>query len=322
MPSCKLKKIIKQLIPDIILFCIERLKKNDLKEYIAFKYQFKHAPSPSEFAQYLSVVAIVKNEVFYIAEWIEYHLLVGVEKFYIYDNESDDGLKEYLDPYIKEGIVEYTFSPGKTQQHACYHHAITNHKFKSFWIAFIDIDEFIVPISTKTIPDFLHDFEDVPGIEINWMNYGSSGHKTKTPGLVIERFKDHAEINDKYKKNRLIKSIVNPRLVFKNYAHIAEYINGKRAVDTNKKSHKDGATERPPLFNKMRINHYYTKSYEEFLNRLIRGSNSKKYLRTIEEFTRRDYNEVKNDPIMDKYILLIKENIQKRFVTGSYTEKL
>ena len=33
---------------------------------------------------YLSIVAISKNEAPYIKEWIEYHKLVGVERFYFY----------------------------------------------------------------------------------------------------------------------------------------------------------------------------------------------------------------------------------------------
>lgn len=54
----------------------------------------------------LSIMAIVKNEK-YIQEWIEYHLLVGVQHFYIYDNESTDGLKDRIQKYIDDGIVTY-----------------------------------------------------------------------------------------------------------------------------------------------------------------------------------------------------------------------
>ena len=37
---------------------------------------------------YLAVCAIAKNEGPYFKEWIEWHHKQGVEKFYIYDNES------------------------------------------------------------------------------------------------------------------------------------------------------------------------------------------------------------------------------------------
>jgi hypothetical protein len=45
---------------------------------------------PVYFKYYLFIGAIIYNEAEYIAEWIEYHLLVGVQKFYIFDNESTD----------------------------------------------------------------------------------------------------------------------------------------------------------------------------------------------------------------------------------------
>ena len=43
----------------------------------------------------LSVCAIFKDEASYLKEWIEYHKLVGVQHFYLYENEneSDDFLR-------------------------------------------------------------------------------------------------------------------------------------------------------------------------------------------------------------------------------------
>jgi hypothetical protein len=54
-----------------------------------------------KFPHKLAVCAIAKNEGAYFKEWLEYHRLVGVEKFYIYDNESDDDTKEVLAPLKK-----------------------------------------------------------------------------------------------------------------------------------------------------------------------------------------------------------------------------
>ncbi|MDR0796472.1 MAG: glycosyltransferase family 92 protein, partial [Tannerella sp.] len=55
---------------------------------------------------YLTVCAIAKNEGPYFKEWIEWHQKIGVEKFYIYDNESGDHTKEVLEPYIESGLVD------------------------------------------------------------------------------------------------------------------------------------------------------------------------------------------------------------------------
>lgn len=68
----------------------------------------------------LSFVAIIKNEAPYIIEWIEYHRLVGVEKFYIYDNGSTDNIKDILTPYISNNTVVYHEFPGKEMQLSAY----------------------------------------------------------------------------------------------------------------------------------------------------------------------------------------------------------
>ena len=103
------------------------------------------------FKYQLAVVAILKNEAPYIKEWIDYHLLAGVDHFYLYDNESEDNLKAKLRPYIKNGIVTYTYYPGKMKQMVAYNEAIRNYKFECNYMAFIDADEFIFPRNNKAI---------------------------------------------------------------------------------------------------------------------------------------------------------------------------
>lgn len=61
----------------------------------------------------IGLVCISKNEAPYIREWIEFHRLVGVSKFYFYDNESDDDTPDVLAPYIADGIVDYALIRGK-----------------------------------------------------------------------------------------------------------------------------------------------------------------------------------------------------------------
>lgn len=41
---------------------------------------------------------------------------MGVDKFYIYDNDSTDRLKDVLRPYIEAGIAEYIYYPKKQSQ--------------------------------------------------------------------------------------------------------------------------------------------------------------------------------------------------------------
>ena len=54
---------------------------------------------------YLSIAAIYRNEAPYLREWIEFHKLVGVERFFLYNNESTDDHRAVLAPYVEAGIV-------------------------------------------------------------------------------------------------------------------------------------------------------------------------------------------------------------------------
>ena len=239
---------------------------------------------------YLSVCAIAKNEGPYFEEWIEWHLAHGVEKFYIYDNESTDGSKDILGPYIKRGVVEYKYWSGSKQQLAVYDNCLANYRFSSRWIAFIDLDEFIVPLKDKSIPEFLKRYESFSVVEINWLIYGSSGRRIKTPGTMMERFKRHSLPNNIL--NRHVKSIVNPRRIFCMIGcHEAARISG-RSSDSHGTRIKKNFRDREPQQDIIRINHYAVKSHEEFMGKRARGRARTTSYRTDEYFSQYDLNDI------------------------------
>src|SRR6187431_1294722 len=49
---------------------------------------------------------IFKNEAKFLDEWIQFHLVVGIDHFYLYNNNSDDNYYEILKPYIEKGFVD------------------------------------------------------------------------------------------------------------------------------------------------------------------------------------------------------------------------
>lgn len=255
---------------------------------IRLKKEIKNDNSMPEY--YLTVCAIAKDEGPYFKEWIEWHRKKGVAKFYIYDNESKDDTRKILTPYIESGIVEYHYFPGYRKQLAAYDDCIALHRFDSRWIAFIDLDEFIVPLKDKSIPEFLNRLEDRPNVEINWLVYGSGGSKHKQPGGMMERFKMHS--NPDHLLNRHVKSIVDPRRVYCMIGcHEAARISGKGA-DSHGNIITESFRDRKPQQDVIRINHYAVRSFEEFLEKQNRGRASGKK-RTInrEYFDEYDLND-------------------------------
>jgi glycosyltransferase involved in cell wall biosynthesis len=242
---------------------------------------------------YLAVCAIAKDEGPYFKEWIEWHLSQGVDHFYIYDNESSDGTREILQPYIDSGVVEYKYWPGHRRQLAAYDDCLEHYRLASRWIAFIDLDEFIVPVKDASIPAFLKRFEAFAAVEINWLVYGSGGHKTKSPGTMMERFRFHS-LPD-HRLNRHVESIVNPRKVFTMIGcHEAAKISGSIA-DSHGQPVTKNFREREPQQDVIRINHYAVRSYEEFLEKQARGraSGTQKTVRS-EYFEQYDLNDIED----------------------------
>ncbi|MDR2904393.1 MAG: glycosyltransferase family 92 protein [Helicobacteraceae bacterium] len=263
---------------------------------------------------YLAICAIAKDEGVYFKEWIEYHLLVGAQKFYIYDNESSDDTKNVLQPYIDRGIVEYIYFPGKYMQLPAYKDCLTRYRFDSKWIAFIDIDEFIVPITENSIPDFLKKLpRNTSQLFIAWVFYGSNGHKTKPSGGVIESYRRRAA-----KSFKIGKSIVNPRLIVKNTADPHVFRDTPFCIrDENMKIVENiiGSNFQSTA-RKIRINHYAVKFYEEYKWRKMRGDVSKEQGEKLcsrpeiidELFNDRDRNEIYDD-FMDKFIAQLSEKL-------------
>jgi len=99
-------------------------------------------------------IAIVKNESLYIEEWLLYHLSIGIDHFFIYDNFSEDDLSVLLRPYIQGGVVTLINWPVSRGQDDAYFHAFRS-LAKSFdWAACFDVDEFYVLKKHKTLKEF------------------------------------------------------------------------------------------------------------------------------------------------------------------------
>ena len=147
-----------------------------------------------------------KNAAPFLAEWLEFHLLVGFEHFYLYNNNSADDYRAALEPYLKAGIVTLTEWPDSPAFPKADEDCIARRRHEARWIAFLDDDEFLFPIRPGDVRKILRNYERHPAVGVHWLMFGSSGHVQRPPGLVTETY-----LQCQGRIHSAIKSIVNPR---------------------------------------------------------------------------------------------------------------
>jgi hypothetical protein len=223
---------------------------------------------------YLSLCALYKDHAEYLREWIEFHRIVGVERFLLYDNESSDDHEEVLAPYVELGILEVQHwpSPPSVERGVpwavidAFTDAIRHHRDDSRWIGFIDIDEFLFSPTGRPLPEVLAGFEQFSGVEVSRLDFGPSDHDAKPEGLVIESYLSRRSYESPKKDWEHVKSIVDPARTDHAFnAHGFFYKEGYAVREDGEPApRKPPGRKYFPQASLLRINHYITKSKEEY----------------------------------------------------------
>jgi len=240
--------------------------------------------------KYLAACAIVRDEAPYIEEWLKYHRGVGVEHFYIYLNECVDSTENLVKAQKDTSV--FTFN-GVRQQIPAYNHLLSGIKGVCEWVAFIDVDEFLVPKQHNNVPDVLNAYNavDVAALCPHWVLFGSNGHEKYEDKPVIERFtRRQKDVNPH------IKSIVKPhKTIQARTPHKFIHTKMHLAVDEGWRTIGETDSMPPNGTDKIiQINHYSTKSREECLKRRsrIRVDTGGHY--PVDFFEAHDRNEVED----------------------------
>jgi len=236
------------------------------------------------YSHYVAVCAIVKDEDPYLEEWIAHNKQIGVTQFYLYDNESSIPLRQTLDKYIKQGLVQVIDFPGRAVQMIAYKHFLDSFKSECQWTAFIDIDEYIVPKSTNgNLIQFLKSYENHGGLAVNWLVFGSNGQKAASSKPQVQRFRKRGLKTEPV--NEHIKSIIQTRYVENagGNPHEFPYINEMFCVNENRE--RILTATHPHSTNLIQINHYMTRSLEEYQNKVSRGrADTTTIMRKMDDF--------------------------------------
>ena len=221
---------------------------------------------------HVSIAAIFQNEAPYLQEWIEYHKLIGVKHFYLYNNLSVDNFEEVLQPYVESGEVELFDIPVKLNdvklqskwQIAAYDHALKLSRDQAKWLACIDIDEFIVLKKADNLYKFLRNYENAGGPTIHWVMFGTSGVYDLLPGeLLIEKLTWRFPLE--WKENRMVKSIVRPKYTERCLdVHTFKYAGTIFAVYPNQQKFNHTPPYKIPPVDEICLHHYWYRTEKFF----------------------------------------------------------
>jgi hypothetical protein len=217
----------------------------------------------------LAACMMFRNEADYLEEWLEFHDRVGFEHFFLYENLSRDDWRPRIPKrLIEAGRVTITTVTHEKAQLQAFNHCLRSVRGRVKWLALLDADEFVYPAREgESMPEILTEFSDAPAVAINWQMFGTNGHILRPQGRVLDNYRACAASG-----NQHVKVVVQPELTIRMVTpHNAIYVSGRTAVN-ELGAPVHGPFSNPPSLERLRINHYWTKSVEEyFLRKLNRG---------------------------------------------------
>jgi hypothetical protein len=155
------------------------------------------------------------------------------------------------------------------------------------------------------LPSTLRRYREFGGLGANWRLFGSAGAQAKEDIPVCKRF---TMASPQFcRENFHVKSIARPELVKSIETH-RPFLKGKPFVDERRREIKDArGIHHTVSYDMIRINHYITKSYNEWLAKISRGMADAYGKRKVEDFAKFDYNDEVDTEILKFYPALTKE---------------
>jgi hypothetical protein len=242
-----------------------------------------------------------------ISEWVAHHLLLGFDKIIVFDHLSNIPISSSIKTNFNGKLSIIRVGGSGNIKIKLMQDAIDIAKTGNYsWMLYLDADEFININGFDNIKDFLGVFKDADAIGINWLMFGTSGHKEQPKGLITENF-----IRSDLRLNSHVKSFVRPscavRVVNPHYFIIG---NPLRYYSSNGTFMKMGPFNNQPLpfiNSRAYIAHYYTQSEEEYIRRKSRMLDDGNVINvTNNPEIHKIHNNFTNNQLQNKYSKKIK----------------
>ena len=221
-----------------------------------------------------------------LREWLLHNSNIGVRHFFLYDNGSTDRTVEIARTTLGPGSI--TIIPWKLKVSAnkddgfihpqllAFCHAIQTFGCDFQYMAFLDPDEFLIPLDGLSLEDALSKAGRPVNLGIPWTMFGRNGHQTPPHGGVGANYLMRPRHRFSDRQLVKFKCIVDPCAVTRVGIHAFETLSdGDRCSNDSGYTSENKKRFSPEFLsgNKLQLNHYYTRSASELDAKLKRGSN-------------------------------------------------
>lgn len=174
-----------------------------------------HMSSASE----LAIGAIAQKESPYIEEWVLYHLFIGVDMIYLFDNEDEPTYHMMFECNPRVLVVHYpwdklTYPERGAQLSATADFLDMARAAGHKWVMFPDTDEYLVTLDFPNIKDYLRPrvTPETPAIAFQWIAYLYSQRAYKEDLPSLERFNyRHTRLDKHIKTLYMLDAVLEQR---------------------------------------------------------------------------------------------------------------
>lgn len=207
----------------------------------------------------MCICTMVRNQARFLREWIMYHAQIGVQRWFIYDNNSVDNIEKVLESLETANLnISRHLWPWIKTQEAGFAHCALRARDSCEWVGFIDVDEFLHLPSGASLQDVVWNQSrsannNVAELRISCYSFGPSGLTSVPPKGVAVGYTCRLSAPERHK------SIVRPEALNSTLINVVHHFhlrNGFDFVNVDR-----GA---------MVINHYKYQVWEVFKEKFYR----------------------------------------------------
>ncbi|KAL0395746.1 UNVERIFIED_CONTAM: Glycosyltransferase family 92 protein RCOM [Sesamum calycinum] len=253
----RLQRFTSSSFNDSIKVSVRVTGQRTLNSIARVKRQYGSEQLPREKQHELCVCTMLRNQARFLREWVMYHAHVGVQRWFIYDNNSDDDIEGVVESLVDRSykVTRHVWPWIKTQE-AGFAHCALRAQDSCEWVGFIDVDEFFHLPSGLSLKDVVANAarpSEVAELRVPCHSFGPSGLKKVPMKGVMAGYTCRLAAPERHK------SIVKPEALNTSLINVVHHFHlksGFRHINMNR--------------SKVVINHYKYQVWEVFKEKFYR----------------------------------------------------